>query len=229
MEVSDGVMLDVKADNEERHQWLTGHSIDIVLENLQWLASADKLEEIRTVCIPGSLENEKTEEVNRILRELTYVVSRYSGSYILNFESLMKLDVIFAKAEFGFYHAGIIADINDDKSLYLKDVVHPLIDPKIVVSNTYTLHDPYLGIVISGTNTGGKTVGLKLIGLSIAAPENCTFCIVRRLVRIHCSKSRLRNRRHQQNGYQKENRYLFHTHSNFSFSFYDVTISQHSI
>ena len=63
MEVSDGVMLDVKADNEERHQWLTGHSIDIVLENLQWLASADKLEEIRTVCIPGSLENEKTIEV----------------------------------------------------------------------------------------------------------------------------------------------------------------------
>ena len=63
MEVSDGVMLDVKADNEERHQWLTGHSIDIVLENLNWLASVDKLEEIRTVCIPGSLENEKTIEV----------------------------------------------------------------------------------------------------------------------------------------------------------------------
>lgn len=62
MEVSDGVMLDVKADNEERHQWLTGHSIDIVLENLDWLASVDKLEEIRTVCIPGSLENEKTIE-----------------------------------------------------------------------------------------------------------------------------------------------------------------------
>ena len=60
LEVSDGVMLDVKADNEERHQWLTGHSIDIVLENLEYLASIDKLEEIRTVCIPGSLENEKT-------------------------------------------------------------------------------------------------------------------------------------------------------------------------
>ena len=69
MEVSDGVMLDVKADNEERHQWLTGHSIDIVLENLDWLASVDKLEEIRTVCIPGSLENEKTiEAVGDILK-----------------------------------------------------------------------------------------------------------------------------------------------------------------
>ena len=63
MEVSDGVMLDVKADCEERHQWLTGHSIDIVLENLEYLASIDKLEEVRTVCIPDSLENEKTIEV----------------------------------------------------------------------------------------------------------------------------------------------------------------------
>ena len=61
--VSDGVMLDVKADNEERHMWLTDHSIDIVLHNLEYLASVDKLEEIRTVCIPGGLENEKTIEV----------------------------------------------------------------------------------------------------------------------------------------------------------------------
>ena len=60
LEVSDGVMLDVKADCEERHLWLTGHSIDIVLDNLEYLASVDKLEEIRTVCIPDSLENEKT-------------------------------------------------------------------------------------------------------------------------------------------------------------------------
>ena len=63
LEVSDGVMLDVKADCQERHLWLTGHSIDIVLENLDYLASIDKLEEIRTVCIPESLENEKTIEV----------------------------------------------------------------------------------------------------------------------------------------------------------------------
>ncbi|MBR2578509.1 MAG: Smr/MutS family protein, partial [Erysipelotrichaceae bacterium] len=114
-----------------------------------------------------SLENEKLEEVNRILKELTAYVSYDSESYILNFESLMKLDVIFAKAEYGFYKGGIIASISDDASLYIKDVAHPLIDPKTVVCNTYSLHDPYQGIVISGTNTGGKTVGLKLIGLSV--------------------------------------------------------------
>lgn len=114
-----------------------------------------------------SLENEKLEEVNRILKELTAYVSYDSESYILNFESLMKLDVVFAKAEYGYYKAGIIADINEDKTLFIKDIAHPLIDPKTVVTNTYSLHEPYQGIVISGTNTGGKTVGLKLIGLSV--------------------------------------------------------------
>ncbi|MBQ1483575.1 MAG: YjjW family glycine radical enzyme activase [Erysipelotrichaceae bacterium] len=60
LEVSDGVMLDVKADCEERHRWLTGQSISTVLFNLDYLAKMNKLEEVRTVCIPGALENEKT-------------------------------------------------------------------------------------------------------------------------------------------------------------------------
>ena len=60
LEVSDGVMLDVKADCEEKHLWLTGCSIDVVIKNLEYLARVGKLEEIRTVCIPDSLDNEKT-------------------------------------------------------------------------------------------------------------------------------------------------------------------------
>ncbi len=115
----------------------------------------------------ASLEIEKEEEIKRILREVTYYVSLVSDSYILNFESLVKLDVIFAKAEYGFYNAGVVSTLNNDNNLYLKDVAHPLIEKKKVVTNTYTLHNPYKGIVISGTNTGGKTVGLKLIGLSV--------------------------------------------------------------
>ena len=60
MEVSDGVMLDVKADDEERHKWLTGSSISKVLYNLNFLASINKLEEVRTVCIPDVLDNKAT-------------------------------------------------------------------------------------------------------------------------------------------------------------------------
>ena len=63
LEYCDGVMLDIKADSEERHKWLTGHSLDIVIKNLDYLASIDKLEEIRTVCIPDSLDNEGTIEL----------------------------------------------------------------------------------------------------------------------------------------------------------------------
>ncbi len=114
-----------------------------------------------------SLENDKQEEVNRILKDLSYYVGRVADRYILDFESLIKLDVIFAKAEYGFYKGGCVADICDDHDLYLKEIAHPLIDEKTVVLNTYSLKQPYRGIVISGTNTGGKTVGLKLIGLSV--------------------------------------------------------------
>lgn len=114
-----------------------------------------------------ALENEKLEEVNRILREVSYFVGKVASLYQLNFDSLVKLDVIFAKAEYGFYNSGCVASINYDHNLYIKDIAHPLIDSKKVVLNTYTLSNPYRGIVISGTNTGGKTVGLKLIGLSV--------------------------------------------------------------
>ena len=114
-----------------------------------------------------ALEDDKNKECERLLRELTYYVSRVSDNYILNFESLLKLDVLFAKAEYGFYNAGVVASLSYDEELYLKDICHPLIAKKDVVSNTYSLKKPYNGIVISGTNTGGKTVGLKLIGLSV--------------------------------------------------------------
>ncbi len=114
-----------------------------------------------------SLENDKQEEVNRILKEVSYYVGRVANQYILNFDSLIKLDVLFAKAEYGFYKGGCVANICDNHDLYLKEIAHPLIDEKSVVLNTYSLKTPYKGIVISGTNTGGKTVGLKLIGLSV--------------------------------------------------------------
>lgn len=114
-----------------------------------------------------SLENDKQEEVNRLLKELTYYVSLYSQFYIANFDSIMMLDVIFAKGEYGYNKGGIVSKINSDNYLFLKNIAHPLIASNLVVSNTYELNNEYQGIVISGTNTGGKTVGLKLIGLSV--------------------------------------------------------------
>ena len=114
-----------------------------------------------------SLEDEIEKEIVRILTYLTYLVSEVSDNYRLNFSSLVKLNVVFSKAHFGLDNMGIIPEISGDLYFSIKDVCHPLLDRKKAVTNTYRLSEPYKGIVISGSNTGGKTVGLKTIGLSI--------------------------------------------------------------
>ena len=112
-----------------------------------------------------SFEEEREEEIKHLLMNLTYLIGSNADYYINNFNSLLKLDVVYAKAMFGFKNQGIVSTLSD--RLYLKDICHPLIDKDKVVSNTYELKKPYRGIVISGTNTGGKTVGLKTIGLAV--------------------------------------------------------------
>ena len=109
----------------------------------------------------------KVDEENRILRDLTYLVSSISSDYARNFDSLVKLNVIFAKASYGYKYNGIIANFVDGDYFEFNDLCHPLIEQDKVISNTYRLFEPYRGIVISGSNTGGKTVSLKAIGLSI--------------------------------------------------------------
>ncbi|MDO5440612.1 MAG: hypothetical protein Q4F12_03650, partial [Erysipelotrichaceae bacterium] len=113
-----------------------------------------------------SYEQDKEEEIARLLMNLTYLIGENADDYMNNYDSLIKLNVAYAKAMYGFKNLGIIGELNNDE-LYIKDVCHPLIDSDQVVSNTYRLANPYKGIVISGTNTGGKTVGLKAIGLSV--------------------------------------------------------------
>lgn len=109
----------------------------------------------------------KDEEIEKILVSASYLISTIANLYESNFETLTLLDVIFAKAQYGISHDGVLADITNERYLLLEEVCHPLIDIKKVVANTYELKDEYAGILISGANTGGKTVSLKLIGLSV--------------------------------------------------------------
>lgn len=113
-----------------------------------------------------SLLNDKEDEIDSILTNLTYLICSVSDDYFNNYESIVMLDVIYAKAKYGYRTCGVLGTL-DEGELFLKDICHPLINDNEVVSNTYHLFNPYKGIVISGTNTGGKTVGLKCIGLSV--------------------------------------------------------------
>lgn len=113
----------------------------------------------------NKLEEDKYEVINKLLKYLSDAISNYADNYINDFEILKNISAVYAKAYFGVSNMGCIGELGDN--LYLQNVKHPLIDSYKVVSNTYTLNKDKSGIVISGSNTGGKTVSLKVIGLSI--------------------------------------------------------------
>ena len=114
-----------------------------------------------------SLLQDKEDEIARILMMLSYKVASVCEEYKANFDSLLRLCVIFAKAKYGIEHDAIIPELCPDRCFDFKDLCHPLIPEDKVISNSYRIYEPYRGIVISGSNTGGKTVSLKAIGLSI--------------------------------------------------------------
>lgn len=113
-----------------------------------------------------SLHSQESEECERILFELSQAVKGYASAILANQETFALLDMTFAKAVWAFACDGCIAKVEEKGThLYFKDARHPLIDPKQVVSNTYEIKEPYRSVLITGSNTGGKTVTLKTIGL----------------------------------------------------------------
>ena len=111
------------------------------------------------------LKSKEIDEINRILAELSAVCAEFAESIIQSFNALIELDLIFAKAKHGFKMGAILPKINDKGFVYLKRARHPLINKKAVVPITITLGGEYDTLVITGPNTGGKTVALKTSGL----------------------------------------------------------------
>ena len=104
-------------------------------------------------------------EIERILAELSAEAAAYKEHIDHNFEILVELDCIFAKAKLSFQMNAIEPQIHEDGKVFLKKARHPLIDKKMVVPITVRLGDDFDTLVITGPNTGGKTVTLKTIGL----------------------------------------------------------------
>lgn len=116
-----------------------------------------------------SLKSQEEEEIHRILFQLSQEIKAIGYTLLSNLETLGLLDCLFAKALWAKEQNGCVAHIDvHNEHLYFKDARHPLIAQEQVVANTYEVKAPYHSLLITGSNTGGKTVSLKTIGLFVA-------------------------------------------------------------
>ncbi|MGM9985671.1 MAG: endonuclease MutS2 [Bacillaceae bacterium] len=112
------------------------------------------------------------QEIERILTELTAEVAEYGHDILANVEILAEMDFVFAKAYYSASIKGTKPKLNDEGYLRFSKARHPLIDPKVVVPNDIELGKTFTTIVITGPNTGGKTVTLKTIGLFVLMAQS---------------------------------------------------------
>lgn len=111
------------------------------------------------------LKSKEADEINRILAEISAVCAEFADSIKQSYNALIELDLIFAKAKLAYKMGAVMPKINDRGFVYLKRARHPLINQKTVVPITLSLGGEYDTLIITGPNTGGKTVALKTTGL----------------------------------------------------------------
>ena len=111
------------------------------------------------------LELKEKKEIERILAELSAEAASYREAITHDFNILVELDVIFAKARLGYKMRAWAPIMNDSGKIDLRNARHPLIDPQKVVPISVHLGSDFDTMIITGPNTGGKTVTLKTIGL----------------------------------------------------------------
>lgn len=107
------------------------------------------------------------QEIERILIQLSVTVGDYTSEILHNIYVLSQMDFIFAKARYASSIKATKPKLNNEGKMKLFKARHPLIDREIVVANDIFLGDEFSAIVITGPNTGGKTVALKTVGLCI--------------------------------------------------------------
>ena len=113
----------------------------------------------------SDLKNEEIIEIEKILQKLSSLLFDLVGEIKNTFNLIGLIDFIFAKAKYAKEINGIYPIISDKKVINLIEARHPLIDKNKVVPITLSLGEKYTCLVITGPNTGGKTVTLKTVGL----------------------------------------------------------------
>ena len=132
------------------------------------------------------LEAQEKHEIERILSALSADCAAFSDPLALDYFNITELAFIFARAELSFRMDASQPRLNADRLISLSHARHPLLDPKTVVPTTLSLGGKVDTMVITGPNTGGKTVTLKTIGLlalmaqaglHIPADDSSTLCV----------------------------------------------------
>ena len=113
----------------------------------------------------NNLKMEEEIEIEKILKELSALFYPYINELIEDSSLIGKLDFIFAKAKYSNSINGITPKLNDNKQIHLINARHPLISKDSVVPISIELGKDFSSLVITGPNTGGKTVSLKTVGL----------------------------------------------------------------
>ena len=144
-------------------------------------ASVRRLQDEITV-----LQLEEEEEIRKILCALTALVEEQIAEIEQNREHMETLDFIFAKAKFSAQMQAIPVPLTTDRRIIIRQGRHPLLKQESCVPLDFQLGGEYQGIVVTGPNTGGKTVALKTVGLlslmaqsglHVPAAEGTTFCM----------------------------------------------------
>ena len=163
---SDRYVLPVRADHKSAVPGLV-HDISASGMTLfiEPMAAVKANNELRELAAREKLE------IERILGELSAACAEYADDFSEDCVLLVRLDLIFAKARLSFKMDAVPAG-STERGIVLRRARHPLLDPAKAVPIDLTLGEDFDTLVITGPNTGGKTVALKTIGL-LAAMNQC--------------------------------------------------------
>ena len=113
----------------------------------------------------NALKVEEDNEVRKVLYTLTALVDEHASALRLDMEAMSALDIAFAKAKLSAVMDGIPAQMTAERAIQLSGARHPLLDKRSCVPLDFQLGGSLRGAVVTGPNTGGKTVALKTVGL----------------------------------------------------------------
>ena len=111
------------------------------------------------------LEAREQKEIERILAELSAEAAAHREDIQWDYDAMVHLDLIFARGQLSYRMDAVRPEVRRDGAIHLRKARHPLLDPKKAVPIDIELGSTFDTLVITGPNTGGKTVSLKTLGL----------------------------------------------------------------